>query len=122
MPVSDLLLALIRLYQLTLKHVIRAVFGPVCRFTPSCSQYAIECIRGHGALHGSLLSVKRLCRCHPFNPGGFDPPPPPRSGQSAATGSKPTTSTADAAKAASAPASTDDLNRGAAAPTAQTFT
>jgi putative membrane protein insertion efficiency factor len=73
-----LLLALIRVYQLTLSRVLFAVFGPVCRFEPSCSSYAAACIQGHGVLRGSLLSVKRLCRCHPFHPGGYDPPPPPR--------------------------------------------
>ena len=72
------LLALIRLYQLTLSRVLLAAFGPVCRFEPSCSRYAAACIQSHGVLRGSLLSAKRLCKCHPFHPGGFDPPPPPR--------------------------------------------
>ncbi|WP_437602302.1 membrane protein insertion efficiency factor YidD [Sorangium sp. So ce590] len=75
---AKLLLALIRAYQMTLSRVIVALMGPVCRFEPSCSRYAAACILGHGALRGSLLSLKRLCRCHPFHPGGFDPPPPPR--------------------------------------------
>jgi len=75
---SRVLLAFIALYQATLSRLILAVFGPVCRFQPSCSRYAVECIVGHGALRGSLLSLKRLCRCHPFHPGGFDPPPAPR--------------------------------------------
>ena len=74
---ASLLLFLIRVYQLTLSKVLLALMGPVCRFEPSCSNYAAACIRGHGAVRGSLLSVKRLCRCHPFNPGGYDPPPPP---------------------------------------------
>ena len=72
------LIALIRVYQLTLSKLIRATLGNVCRFEPSCSRYAVACIQGHGALRGSLLSAKRLCRCHPFHPGGYDPPPPPR--------------------------------------------
>jgi uncharacterized protein len=72
-----LFLALIRFYQLTLSRLFVAVLGPVCRFEPSCSAYAAACIEGHGVLRGSLLSVKRLCRCHPFHPGGYDPPPPP---------------------------------------------
>lgn len=76
---ASLLVALIRVYQATLSKVILALAGPVCRFQPSCSRYAIACIQGHGALRGSLLSVKRLCRCHPLHPGGYDPPPPPRS-------------------------------------------
>lgn len=75
--IAKLLTALIRLYQATLSKLILALAGPVCRFEPSCSRYAIACIQSHGALRGSLLSVKRLCRCHPFHPGGFDPPPPP---------------------------------------------
>ncbi|MFO0548890.1 MAG: membrane protein insertion efficiency factor YidD [Polyangiaceae bacterium] len=73
---SRVLIALIRLYQLTLSRLLVALFGPVCRFQPSCSRYAIACLRDHGVLRGSLLSAKRLCRCHPFHPGGFDPPPP----------------------------------------------
>jgi hypothetical protein len=75
---TRLLIALIRVYQLTLSRLILAAFGPVCRFEPSCSRYAVACLQGHGALRGSLLSVKRLCKCHPFHPGGYDPPPPPR--------------------------------------------
>ena len=71
-----LLIKLIRGYQLTLSRLIRATVGPVCRFQPSCSSYALECIRLHGALRGSLLSAKRLSKCHPFHPGGLDPVPP----------------------------------------------
>jgi putative membrane protein insertion efficiency factor len=76
--IKSALIALIRLYQLTLSRLLRAAFGPVCRFEPSCSRYAVACIQSHGVLRGSLLSAKRLCKCHPFHPGGFDPPPPPR--------------------------------------------
>jgi hypothetical protein len=82
---AKLLLALIRVYQLTLSKLLYAVLGPVCRFEPSCSRYAAACIAGQGALRGSLLSVKRLCKCHPFHPGGYDPPPPPRIGRMKAT-------------------------------------
>lgn len=70
------LIWLLRLYQLTLSRVIVAIFGPVCRFDPSCSAYAIACLRIHGAWRGSLLSVKRLSKCHPLHEGGYDPPPP----------------------------------------------
>lgn len=77
--IARVLMALIRVYQLTLSRLIRVTLGNVCRFEPSCSRYAFACLRDHGALRGGLLSVKRLCRCHPFHPGGFDPPPPPRS-------------------------------------------
>jgi putative membrane protein insertion efficiency factor len=62
---------LIRAYQLVLSPLL----GPRCRFYPSCSHYAIEAIESHGALRGSWMSAKRICRCHPFNAGGFDPVP-----------------------------------------------
>jgi putative membrane protein insertion efficiency factor len=80
---TKILIALIRVYQQTLSRLLLAAFGPVCRFEPSCSRYAVGCLEGHGALRGTLLSVKRLCKCHPFHPGGFDPPPPPRYGRAA---------------------------------------
>lgn len=69
---ARLLLLLIRAYQLVLSPLL----GPVCRFTPSCSRYTATCIERHGALRGSWLGVKRIGRCHPWNPGGHDPPPP----------------------------------------------
>ncbi|MGB8656500.1 MAG: membrane protein insertion efficiency factor YidD [Candidatus Zixiibacteriota bacterium] len=62
---------LIRIYQNTLG----LAFPPSCRFHPSCSEYAIEAFRKFGIIKGAWLSVKRLVRCHPFNPGGFDPLP-----------------------------------------------
>jgi putative membrane protein insertion efficiency factor len=65
---------LIRLYQLTLSPM----FGPRCRFYPSCSQYGMEAIGMHGALRGSWLTMKRIGRCHPFHEGGFDPVPCPK--------------------------------------------
>ncbi|MBN1608136.1 MAG: membrane protein insertion efficiency factor YidD [Polyangiaceae bacterium] len=71
---ARLLILLVRVYQLLLSPL----FGPVCRFEPSCSRYAIACLERHGALRGSWLSFRRLLRCHPFHPGGYDPPPPPR--------------------------------------------
>ncbi len=70
---ARLLVLLIRVYQKTLSPLL----GNVCRFEPSCSRYAAACIESHGAARGSLLSLLRLCKCHPFHPGGFDPPPPP---------------------------------------------
>jgi putative membrane protein insertion efficiency factor len=63
--------ALARLYQLTISPVL----PPSCRFTPSCSQYAREALERHGAVKGSWLAARRLARCHPWNPGGYDPVP-----------------------------------------------
>jgi putative membrane protein insertion efficiency factor len=67
------ILFLIRLYQMTLSRLI----GPTCRFEPSCSRYTATCIERFGVLHGSWLGMKRIARCHPLNPGGYDPPPHP---------------------------------------------
>jgi len=61
----------IRMYQLTLSPM----FGPRCRFYPSCSQYGMEAIDKHGAFRGTWLTLKRIGRCHPFHEGGFDPVP-----------------------------------------------
>jgi hypothetical protein len=69
--ISKLFIALIRIYQ----RAISPLLGPVCRFEPSCSRYAVICLERHGALKGSLLSIARLCKCHPFHPGGIDLPP-----------------------------------------------
>ncbi len=69
---QKLLLGLIRLYQLTLSPLI----GRSCRFEPSCSRYTAACIELHGPAHGSWLGLKRIAHCHPFHPGGYDPPPP----------------------------------------------
>jgi putative membrane protein insertion efficiency factor len=77
---SRLLLLLIRLYQLTLSRLLPVVsLGTcACRFSPTCSCYAAEALRLHGAPRGLLLAVRRLLRCTPLHPGGFDPVPPPR--------------------------------------------
>lgn len=71
-PVARLLIGLVRLYQIVLSPFL----GGQCRFYPSCSKYALECLALHGAARGSLLSVIRVCKCHPLHPGGHDPPPP----------------------------------------------
>lgn len=63
--------ALIRVYQITLSPML----GQNCRFTPSCSRYAIEAIEKHGALKGLGYAIRRILRCHPFCEGGYDPVP-----------------------------------------------
>ena len=68
---GKLLILLARLYQLALSPFL----GGQCRFYPSCSEYFIEAVREKGAFRGGWLGVLRLCRCHPFHPGGFDPVP-----------------------------------------------
>ena len=75
------LLWVIRVYQLTLSRLL----GPTCRFEPSCSHYTATCIERFGAARGSWLGLKRIARCHPFNPGGFDPPPQAESRQQPCT-------------------------------------
>jgi putative membrane protein insertion efficiency factor len=64
--------ALIKLYRYTLSPI----FGGQCRFTPSCSAYALEAVNAHGAIKGTGLAMARICRCHPFGRHGFDPVPP----------------------------------------------
>jgi putative membrane protein insertion efficiency factor len=68
------LVALIQGYR----HTFSLMLPPTCRFHPSCSAYALECVRSHGAVKGGLLSAWRLLRCNPFNGGGYDPVPDPR--------------------------------------------
>ena len=67
-----LLLWLLRAYKRFLSPILPAA----CRFTPTCSVYAYEAIEKHGAARGAWMGFRRLCRCHPMNPGGFDPVPP----------------------------------------------
>jgi len=69
--VARTIIALIRIYQWTLSPLI----GRACRFEPSCSRYAAICVERFGAGRGSWLGIRRILRCHPFNPGGYDPPP-----------------------------------------------
>ncbi|MGQ9502172.1 MAG: membrane protein insertion efficiency factor YidD [Anaerolineae bacterium] len=64
-------LALIRLYQ----RFISPCLPPSCRFEPSCSQYGYQAIERYGVLRGGWLTLKRIARCHPFHPGGYDPVP-----------------------------------------------
>jgi putative membrane protein insertion efficiency factor len=67
-----LLIWLVRAYQIALSPLLVGS----CKFVPSCSQYFILAVREHGPWRGTWLGVKRLCRCHPFGPGGYDPVPP----------------------------------------------
>jgi putative membrane protein insertion efficiency factor len=71
------LLRAIRLYQAMVSPALPALFGPTCgcRFAPSCSHYAAEAVQRHGALRGAWLAARRLARCTPLHPGGFDPVP-----------------------------------------------
>jgi len=71
------LLALIAVYQRTLSPALPALFGSTCgcRFTPTCSHYAADAVRSHGAIMGAWLAARRLVKCTPFHAGGFDPVP-----------------------------------------------
>ncbi|MBQ2956627.1 MAG: membrane protein insertion efficiency factor YidD [Clostridia bacterium] len=65
------LMGAIRFYR---RH-ISPMFPPCCRFTPTCSAYALEAVEKYGALKGGFLALKRILKCHPFHPGGYDPVP-----------------------------------------------
>jgi len=67
-----LIVLLIRAYQ----RILSPLLGPRCRFHPSCSQYAVEALERFGLCRGGWLALRRLARCHPLNPGGYDPVPP----------------------------------------------
>ena len=70
---TGLLILAIRLYQVTLSPLI-ALFGPACRFEPSCSRYMIGALQKYGLVRGLARGMARLLRCHPWHPGGYDPP------------------------------------------------
>jgi putative membrane protein insertion efficiency factor len=78
---KTLLLILLRAYQLGISPFL----GQNCRFYPSCSDYAAEAIREHGALKGGALTARRLCKCHPWHDGGVDPVPTKSSKPSSTT-------------------------------------
>ncbi|MBW1615768.1 MAG: membrane protein insertion efficiency factor YidD [Deltaproteobacteria bacterium] len=68
---KKIFLLIIRSYQ----YIISPFLGTSCRFIPTCSEYAFQAVNKYGVIKGSFLSIKRICRCHPFNSGGFDPVP-----------------------------------------------
>ncbi|MSP11403.1 MAG: membrane protein insertion efficiency factor YidD [Chloroflexi bacterium] len=68
---KKVVLVLIRVYQNTISQAL----PPACRFTPSCSHYGYEAIEKYGVIKGGWLALRRIMRCHPFNPGGYDPVP-----------------------------------------------
>ena len=67
---SAALILLVRFYQ----WFVRPLLPPACRFQPSCSEYMILAVRKYGPLRGAWRGVRRICRCHPWHPGGYDPP------------------------------------------------
>lgn len=71
-----ILIGLIRGYQL----LVSPLLGRRCRFHPTCSSYAIDALNNHGAARGIVLTLRRIARCHPWNPGGIDPAPEARDG------------------------------------------
>ena len=73
--VNALLMFLVRCYRFCLSPLL----PKSCRFEPSCSRYTLDALAQHGPWQGGLLAIKRIARCHPWNPGGFDPVPPPTS-------------------------------------------
>jgi hypothetical protein len=74
---ATILIFIIRIYRLMISPAQTFLFGPTagCRFTPTCSQYAIDAVHSHGTIAGSWLAAKRICRCHPFGKCGHDPVP-----------------------------------------------
>jgi len=71
MNAGQLAAEVVRGYQL----LVRPLLPPTCRFVPGCSEYAREALMQHGLVRGGWLGLRRIARCHPWNPGGYDPPP-----------------------------------------------
>ncbi|MFC4908769.1 membrane protein insertion efficiency factor YidD [Actinomadura gamaensis] len=78
-PIAAALILAVRGYR----RFLSPLLGPTCRFRPTCSAYGLKALQEHGALRGSWLTLRRIARCHPFNPGGYDPVPPRRDRASA---------------------------------------
>jgi uncharacterized protein len=76
-PFQHILIFAVRAYRVVISPAQTFLFGgnAGCRFTPSCSQFALEAVQKHGAISGTILSVKRICRCHPWGACGHDPVP-----------------------------------------------
>lgn len=96
--IKRLLIGLIQAYR----ALISPLFPPTCRFQPTCSQYAIEAIDRFGIWRGSGLAVRRILRCHPFHPGGYDPVPPLSGSASGSAFDSAKTQSTDAAETACA--------------------
>lgn len=81
-PAAGVLTVAVHAYR----YGLRPIIGSHCRFHPHCSDYALEALASHGATRGTWLTARRILRCHPWNPGGWDPVPPasPRIGASTA--------------------------------------
>ena len=69
--VAFVVVGALRAYQ----RIVSPILPPACRFAPTCSEYAREAVAAHGIARGGWLALLRLARCHPFHPGGYDPPP-----------------------------------------------
>ncbi|MFZ1073285.1 MAG: membrane protein insertion efficiency factor YidD [Verrucomicrobiia bacterium] len=87
-PLQHILVFAIRVYRWTIAPAQIFLYGPGagCRFTPTCSQYAMDAIHAHGAIAGGWLATRRICRCHPWGEGGHDPAPKAEVGSERAEG------------------------------------
>jgi len=72
---KQLLIWLIQVYRLILSPLVTLLNGKSCRFQPTCSEYGMEAIARYGSIKGTKMTVARICRCHPWHPGGYDPVP-----------------------------------------------
>lgn len=84
-PISRALVTMLSAPIRAYRYAISPMLPPSCRFVPSCSEYALEALSRHGPLTGAWLAAVRVCRCNPWNAGGVDPVPAPRSGATGST-------------------------------------